>query len=427
MKHHLRHSIGRKILKFIFGAILVVGIVAGGYFFYTKHHLTNFLQTISDQSEETQTYSVLTLKTSSFNDIKDLKNQKIGFLSTNPYLEQAEAKLEEAVEFTPGLENDVDGLLKNLETGNDLLAISLENSYLDTLDDEEIIKKDDLKIIYTYEIKLSDTNENQAEKTTFDQPFVIYISGSDSRGTLSEAARSDVNILAVVDPKNAKVLLVNTPRDYYVQLHDTTGLKDKLTHAGIYGINMSKSTLEDLYGINIDYTAKVGFKAVTGIVDAIDGIEIDSDKAMTLKSEDGHTCTYVEGKQHLSGACALRYARERKSYKTGDRHRGENQQQVITAIIDKISANPAYLIKWPQILAAAEGSLETSATFNEITAFVKQETKNPRKWQVESISVDGTGSMQPTYSMGANRKLYVMLPDTASLEAAKAKMLDILR
>ena len=423
MTHRMRRRIGRKILKFIFGVILVAFITAGGYYLYAKHHLTNFFQTISNQSEETQTYSVLTLKTSSFNDIKDLKGQKIGFLSTNPYLEQAENKLEEAVEFTPGLENDVDGLLKNLNTGDDLLAISLENSYLDTLDDEEIVKKDDLKVIYTYEIKLSDTNKDE-EKTAFTEPFIIYISGSDSRGTLSETARSDVNILAVVDPKDAKVLLVNTPRDTYVQLHGTTGLKDKLTHAGIYGINMSKATMEDLYGVDIDYTTKVGFKAVTGIVDAIDGIEINSDQAMTLKTEDGQTCKYVEGKQHLSGACALRYARERKSYKTGDHHRGENQQQVITAIIDKISSNPAYLAKWSQILAAAEGSLETSATFNEITAFVKQEAKNPRKWQVESISVDGTGSMQSTYSMGANRKLYVMLPDATSLNAAKAKIKD---
>lgn len=410
-----------RLLKFIFTVLLIAFVAAGGYYLYSKHHLTNFLRTVSSQNAETQTYSVITLKTSSFNDIKDLKNQKIGFLSANPYLEQATAKLAEVVEYTPGLENDVDALLKNLGSGDDLLAISLENSYLDALDDEDIVKKDDLKTIYTYEISLTDNTETQAENTAFDQPFVIYLSGSDSRGTLTETARSDVNILAVVDPKNAKVLLVSTPRDYYVQLHGTTGTKDKLTHAGIYGINMSKSTLEDLYDINIDYTVKVGFKAVTGIVDAIDGIEIDSDKAMTLKTEDGQTCTYVEGKQHLSGACALRYARERKSYASGDRHRGENQQQVITAIIDKISSNPLYLAKWQQLLASMEGSLETSATFNEITAFIKQQTTNPKKWQVESISVDGTGSYQPTYSMGS-RKLYVMLPDEATLTAAKAKI-----
>ena len=421
----LRHRSRHRLLKFIFSILLIAFIAAGGYYLYAKHHFTNFLQNVSNQTEETQVYSVATLKTSSFNDIKALKGQKIGFLSTNPYLEQAEQKLEEAVEFTPGFENDIDALLKNLDSGDDFLAISLENSYLDTLDDEEIIKKDDLKIIYTYEIKLNENTEKTEENTAFEKPFVIYISGSDSRSTLTEAARSDVNILAVVDPENAKILLVNTPRDYYVQLHGTTGTKDKLTHAGVYGTNMSKSTIEDLYGIDIDYTVKVGFKAVTGVVDAIDGIEIDSDQAMTLKTEDGQTCKYTEGVQRLSGACALRYARERKSYKTGDRHRGENQQQVITAIINKISDNPLYLAKWKQILGAVEGSLETSATFNEISAFIKQQTTNPKKWQIESISVDGTGSMQPTYSMGS-RKLYVVIPDENSLKEAKSKMLDIL-
>jgi len=410
-----------RLLKFIFSILLIAFVALGGYYLYTKHHLTNFLQTVSNQSAETQVYCVATLKTSSFDKIEDLKGQKIGFLSNNPYLEQAEQKLEEAVEFTPGFANDIDDLLKNLDSGDDFLAISLDNSYLDALSDEDIVQKDDLKILYTYEIELSDQTAQTAENTSFDQPFTVYVSGSDSRSTLAETARSDVNILAAINPSEGKILLINTPRDYYVQLHGTTGTKDKLTHAGIYGINMSKSTLEDLYNLDIGYIVKVGFKAVTGIVDAIDGIEIDSDKAMTLKTEDGQTCTYTEGRQHLSGACALRYARERKSYASGDRHRGANQQQVITAIIDKISTNPLYLAKWQQILASMEGSLETSATFNEITSFIKQQTTNPKKWQVESISVDGTGSYQPTYSMGS-RKLYVMLPDEASLTEAKSKI-----
>lgn len=412
----------KRVIKFI-AAVLLIGVIfAGTYALYARHRLNSFLKTATENSEEVQTYSVATLKTSSFEKIDDLKDQKIGFLSTNPYLEQAEKELKEAVDYKIGLENDVDAMLKNLESGDNFLAIALENSYLDALDDEDILTKDDLKIIYTFEITLE---EGTSSSSNLDEPFIAYISGSDSRGDLSQTARSDVNILAVVNPKTAKILLINTPRDYYVQLHGTSGMKDKLTHAGIYGVKMSKSTLEDLYGVEIDYTVKVGFKAVTGIVDALDGVDIDSDQEMTLKTEDGKTCHYVVGTQHVDGACALRFARERKSYASGDRHRGENQEQVIEKIVDKVSSDKTYLLKWAEILGAVEGSLDISMSFEDLSGFVHGQIKNPRNWQVESISVDGVGSYQPTYSMGS-RPLYVMIPDETTLAAAKAKIAEYL-
>lgn len=420
-----RKSTLKRILKFIIAVLLIGVIFAGIYALYARHRLNSFLKTATENSEEVQTYSVATLKTSSFNEISELKDQKIGFLSTNPYLEKAEKKLKEAVDYKVGLENDIDAMLKNLDSGDNFLAIALENSYLDALDDEDILTKDDLKIIYTFEITLDDEEETVLSK---DQPFIAYISGSDSRSDLSQTARSDVNILAVVDPKNAKILLINTPRDYYVQLHGTTGTKDKLTHAGVYGTQMSKNTLEDLYRVKIDYTVKVGFKAVTGIVDAIDGIDIYSDQEMSLKTEgkNAKTCHYVVGVQHLDGACALRFARERKSYASGDRHRGENQEQVIAKTIDKITKNPSYLLKWAEILGAVEGSLDISMSFEDLSSFVHDQIKNPRSWQVESISVDGAGSMQPTYSMGS-RPLYVMIPDETTVNAAKAKIAEYLK
>ena len=191
---------------------------------------------------------------------------------------------------------------------------------------------------------------------------------------------------------------------------------------------MSKNTLEDLYGVNVDYTVKVGFKAVSGIVNAIDGIDLDSDQELTLKTEgkDPKTCHFIVGVQHVDGDCALRFARERKSYASGDRHRGENQQQVIEKVVSKISSNKGYLLKWAEILGAVEGSLEISAPFEDVSKFVRDQIKSPKNWQVESIAVDGTGSMQPTYSMGS-RPLYVMIPDEATVAAAKAKIAEYLK
>ena len=258
-------------------------------------------------------------------------------------------------------------------------------------------------------------------------PFILYISGTDSRHGVKATARSDVNIVVVVNPKQGKILLVSIPRDTYVQLHGTTGIKDKLTHAGVYGINMSKTTIEDFLGIKIDYTAKVSFDTVVKVVDQIDGIEIDSDKEMKLKTENKEKiCEYKVGKQWVDGDCALRFARERKSYEAGDRHRGENQMQVITAIIARLSGSKNYVLNLPNILDIAADSFETSFTRDDIGSFIRMQLGQGINWKVESISVDGTGSMQGTYSMGANRPLYVMLANPGSVEAAKTKINEYL-
>lgn len=254
------------------------------------------------------------------------------------------------------------------------------------------------------------------------EPFVVYISGSDSRTGIETKARSDVNIVVVVNPEQEKILLVSIPRDTYVQLHETTGLKDKLTHAGVYGIEMSKTTIEDFLGIQIDDTIKVSFDTVIRVVDQLDGIDIESDQTMSLKAENGELCEFVEGKQHVDGDCALRFARERKSYETGDRHRGENQQQVISSIIGKLSSSRDYVMKLPEILDIAADSFETSFSRNEISEFIRMQLVNGIRWQVESIAIDGTGTYEPTYSMGANRPLYVMIPSEASVRNVVKKI-----
>jgi len=355
-----------------------------------------------------------------------LKNKSVGFLKTDPKAVNAEQYLQNVVKVEADFYDDIDmmlDVLKNRITD----AITLETDRLEMLkeESEEMIKN--TKVIYTFEIELEGEDVEVSTKEITTEPFVVYISGSDSRTGIQTTARSDVNIVAVVNPGEGKILLVSIPRDTYVQLHSTTGIKDKLTHAGVYGINMSKTTIEDFLGIDIDYTAKVSFDTVVKVVDQLDGVEINSDKEMTLGVEGkDKKCTYTVGVQKVEGDCALRFARERKSYERGDRHRGENQMEVITAIVNKLSGSKNYLLKLPSILDIAADSFETSLERDDITSFIRMQLNDGKKWEVESISIDGAGSMQGTYSMGANRPLYVMLAYPESVEAAQAKIHEYL-
>ena len=301
-------------------------------------------------------------------------------------------------------------------------ALVVSDSYLELLEENNVAFTNEDKELYKYSINVIKTKEKKEIDVTKD-PFIVYISGSDSRGTISDVARSDVNIVVVVNPNERKVLLVSIPRDYYVQLHGTTGVRDKLTHAGVYGIDMSKNTIQDLLGININYYVKVGFTAVEGIVDTIDGVDIDSD--IDFIPHTNKNCPFTVGVQHVDGKCALAFARERYSYESGDRHRGQNQQQVITAIINKMT-NPKYLIRYEKILKNTEGTLETDMTYENITSLAKFELTDLKKWDVESISLDGFGDMQPTYSMGSIN-LYVMEPNVDTVNYAKERIGEYLK
>lgn len=410
-------TVGKVVAVII--SILVTIAAAIGYKYV--HQTVGFIETITGAHYETQTYKILVLKSSQYNDIKQLNTQHIGFLEQNPNLENTENTLKNVINFK-AVEYDE---LGNLLTGiNDykVSAIALTDSYLEFLEENENDFIENSKVIYSYEVRI-DKEKDVKRVNVATEPFILYISGSDSRIGLNDTARSDVNILAVVNPKTAKILLVSIPRDYYVQLHGTTGTKDKLTHAGLYGTEMSKNTIADLLGININYTLKVGFSTVINVVDKIGGIDIDSDQA--FRAHTNKSCHFVVGTQHVDSACALAFSRERYAYATGDRHRGQNQQQVITKLIEKIS-DPHYLVRWADIMDAAKGSFETNFTYEEITDFARYQLAELKHWTVESISLDGSGAMLPTYSMGS-RKLYVMLPYQWTIDEAKSKIAEYLK
>lgn len=414
------------VIKVICGIISVICIAGTVVAFRYTSAFNGFVNKITNR-KETKEYSVMVMEDSGISEIKSLANKNVGFLKADEKAGNAEQYLQTLAKFTPQFYDDVETLTGVL-TGKIVDSIVLETDRLEMLKEDAADSIKNTKVIYTFEIELESENAEIVTKEVTEEPFILYISGTDSRAGLKATSRSDVNILAVVNPKQGKILLVSIPRDTYVQLHGTTGIKDKLTHAGVYGINMSKTTIEDFLGINIDYTAKVSFGTVVKMVDELDGIEIYSDKAMTLKEGEiyNRTCEYKEGKQLVDGQCALRFARERKSYERGDRHRGENQMEVITAIVNKLSGSKNYLLKLPSILDIAADSFETSLTKDNITAFIRMQLNDGINWKTESISVDGAGSMQGTYSMGAGRPLYVMLAYPESVAEAQSKIREYL-
>lgn len=304
-------------------------------------------------------------------------------------------------------------------TANNISAIIIDSSYLSIIYELEDINLKELTNISLNEMNTEEVFKDESTKDS----FILYISGIDSYGNINTTkSRSDVNIIAAINPKNRQVLLVNTPRDYYVPLDGTNGAKDKLTHAGIYGIEKSIATLNNLYDINIDYYLKVNFNTLIKFIDIIGGVDITSDTTFTRDN-----VTINEGLNHLNGKEALVYARERKSYTSGDNHRGQNQQQLITAIIDKLSATPTIISKYKSILDSLNGSFQTNIKIDMLLKLIKNELTSNSKWDVESIQVTGYDSKNYTYSMGSKYLLYVMEPNYESVDNASSKIKDILK
>ncbi|MBR3362395.1 MAG: LCP family protein [Bacilli bacterium] len=411
----------RKFSKIIFSCLSLILIITYFLGFSYINNTTNFIKNVTTKdNKEYKTYNVITLKLNNYNKINDLKNKKISFLSDN-YNTQKET-LNKKINFESNNYDNITYLTNSL-IKKESDAIVIEENYLNILEEENQDYLKDKKIIYTF--KIGQNNKIKNNNLNINKPYIIYISGSDSRSGIKTVARSDVNIIVVVNPKKNKILMVSTPRDYYVQLHGTTGYKDKLTHAGVYGINMSVNTMQDLLNIKIDRYIKVCFTTVINVVDVINGIDIYSDKAFTARHPN-RECKFVKGTQHVNGKCALGFSRERYAYSSGDRHRGENQEQVLTKIIEKISS-PNYITKYNDILKAIDGSFETNANFEEITSILKKQIDDPKKWEIETYNLDGQSTMGPTYTkVNEQNHIHIMVPYQNTIDKAKQKIKEYL-
>ncbi len=248
-------------------------------------------------------------------------------------------------------------------------------------------------------------NGSTLEGDITNTPFIIYVSGSDTRSSKLTVSRSDVNILMVINPVTKQVLLLNTPRDYYIPNPAGNGALDKLTHCGLYGPDCSMEALEDLYDTQIHYYGQINFTGFETLIDAVGGVTIYSDQSFTARDT-----KIVKGENHLNGAQALDFSRERYHVSGGDNGRGKNQMKVITAVIEKMTSGTTVLANYADILESLGGTFTTDLEMSDISALVKMQLSDMASWDIRSFAVVGTGGNEKTYS-APGHTAYVMFPD----------------
>jgi len=400
-----------KVFKYICLIISIILICIYSFGIYSLNKTLNLFDNAFILKEEVTNYYIIVLNDSIYEESSDLYGKSLAYFVNTDSSVIDSIKLELSYE----VEEDFDNLKTKLldeKVESILISDIIMNRYEE--DDETFSNK--IKVLETISItnEIEDITKRVSIKNT---PFSILISGIDTYGDINATSRNDVNIIATVNPNTNEILLTNIPRDYYVQLHDTTGYKDKLTHASYYGINTAVQTIEDILETDINYYVKVNFTTVEDLVDEIGGVEINSDRYINTRG-----CIFYEGTNYLDGKCALIYARERYAYEDGDRHRGRNQQDVITAIFKKLTSGTTILSEYNDIIDSLNGKFATNMDLDELSGLIKYELNDLSSYTIKSIQLDGYGSMDKTYSY-PNQDLWVMIPDEETITNAK-EMID---
>lgn len=402
---------------------IIVLLVSGIYIYVTRYVLatSNFLGEVLKEFAETEDYYIVVRKESSYSKIEDIANKDVYMFQV---ADDVKSKIANKVSITFNSKNNL------TDIGNDLIqknidVILVSSTQYNMISEEIKDFKTDTKIIYTekHELQTSTKTDNTASKYSIKSgKFNVYISGIDTSGNISNVSRSDANILATVNTETHEVLLTSIPRDYYVTLH-SYGAKDKLTHSGIYGINETIKTAEDILDTDINYYVRVNFTTVIKLVDKLGGIDVYSEYDFT--SNAAKAFHYNKGYNHLNGEEALAFSRERYAFNSGDNQRVKNQQAVIEAVIKKVLNSTTLLTKYTDILEALKGSFQTNIAQDDISALVKDQINNMSSWSVKTNSLAGTGASSSTYSMGST-PLYVMVPSSTSVNDAKDKIDKVL-
>ena len=401
-----------KLGKLICGVLAVVLSVAMIYGTVAAGAVQSALNKISGIMVEKQVTAVIVMKEDDATELGDTQGYKFGIL-TNRDQENTQKLLgamQESMGQIDTREYETPAAMADALYDDEIQAMILNEGYISLLTEQEDYSdfSDRTKIIYEYVTKHEITSIKPSGSIT-KQPFVIYCSGSDERDSdINAKSRSDVNILAVVNPKTRQILLVNTPRDYYLPLA-FNGELDKLTHAGMYGVQESMAVLDNLYGTKTSYYGRINFWGLIDIVDALGGIDVYSDFAFTTDAGD------VRGWNHMNGIEALTFSRERYSFSDGDNQRGKNQMKVIQAIIEK-ATSPSVLANYQDLLKAVSDNFITNISYDQISSLVQMMQKNGASWNIQTMSAtQGSGdTMQPCYS-AYGELLYVMPPDYDSV------------
>ena len=408
--------------------LIFIPLLFGEVFGMTKvNEIVKWLDNNFKLGYNTDTYYVVVNKDSKYNKLEDIKGKTVYYFDDFVDAKKLSDSLNEKVESKLVKAESNADLINNVKDNKNYIVL-MHSSFYDTLAENDVDFVDKTRIIAKdIEIKKKVEKKEEDLPDVLKESFVVYLSGIDTRGgDMPERGLSDVNMVVVVNPKTHKVLLVNIPRDYYVQLHGTTGLHDKLTHAGMVGgVDLSIATIEDILDVNIDYYLRVNFNSVVNLVDAIGGLTVNSDVDYAFITLNDQNCTIYPGDNQLDGKCTLAFVRERYAYMTGDRHRGENQQQVIRLIMDKVGSSKELLNNYTNILSALDGTFETTFTSDNVKALVRHQVDKMPHWEVVTSNLDGVSAMKPTYSY-PNQNLSVMIPDDSTIIAAKQAIAEVL-
>ena len=447
-----------KIAVIILGIIIFINLILS--FLLFKYN--DYFSKISSNETYYEKYSLVALKDSDLVKNNTRTITPLGLLTSDPYFDTVKQYLTNAGQNNADRDNTDQknsnnkssdqtqsrpDLLKtpleetNLKTYDNLLALTtaltspktandklqtifLGHTYLDALKDNNESIYNQLQILADVEIKVTPKHVETTSHASLDSPFTIYLSGIDNRDhTLPFAARSDVNLILAVNPAKHKILLLNTPRDFYVPLA-MNGKLDKLTHAGLYGVNESIHTLENFYNIKFNYYARINFDATSTIIDQLGGVDIHI--PYVVNTYHGHR-HYEPGNYHLNGNEALDFARERVSisWAGGDRERGRNQEKILTALIQKLQSDKTNLTRLDQIFNSIAKNIQTNFTPDDLKYLVQKQLTNFSNWQIESIDVDGKADITSTYTY-PEPKHFVWHPYQDTVDRAKTKLQEYL-
>ena len=410
----------RKAEKFtIF--FLTLAILVSSVSFFALQQFVGFTSHINSTSNYSEySMSVVVLKDSDIKNVTQLNSVTGPTDTDNENIQKliADIKTSQSKELTVEQSTSYLTAYKSLVSG-EAKAIVLNSVFENIIESEYPDYASKIRKIYTKNI----TKEVAAPKVSKNQSFNVYVSGIDTYGPISSVSRSDVNIIMTVNRETKKILLTTTPRDSYVPIADGgNNQKDKLTHAGIYGVDASIHTLENLYGIDLNYYARLNFTSFLKLIDLLGGVDVYNDQEFTAHTNGKF---YPVGNVHLDSEQALGFVRERYSLADGDRDRGRNQQKVIVAIIQKLTSSEA-LKNYSDIIRGLQDSLQTNMPIETMMDLVNAQLGSGGSYKVNSQDLKGTGRMGlPSYAM-PDSNLYMMEIDDSSLAAAKSAIQDVM-
>ena len=421
-------AIVSKIICVVITLVLIFGSCMGGYYISKTGSLLSNITNVTKHAKNT--VSVVVKQSSDIKNKSQLNGLSVGTLRTISTQGSSKALKELSKDGIVMNQNEYDSLSAMLEAfynGEVDSIIINESSRSQILDMESYADFDNnTRVVYQTSYKVENTDKANAVTDITSKPFNVLISGSDTRGGFDENGRSDVIMVATVNPKTSTILLTSVPRDFYVTTACDTadgcmqGALDKITHTGIHGTNTTKRTVEQLLGIEINYTFKVGFDTVTDLVDALGGVDVTVAPGYAYSNS---AITIHEGVNHLNGTQALEYARERYAYTEGDRQRTKNQQQVLMGIVNE-ATKPSVITKYASIMDAMANTFSTTMSNEEISDLIKYQINNNPKWKMEQYMVDGTGDTLMCAELGDAAS--VMVPDQSTVKLAKDKINAVL-